>query len=46
MVSEGPTLRQIFMLKPTGCVNGALGKHIWDIHLDKALNKSSLYVRT
>lgn len=26
-------------------MNGATGKHIWDIHLDKALGKPSLYVR-
>lgn len=25
-----------------GCINGATGKHLWDIYADKALNKSNL----
>ncbi|KAL9126710.1 MAG: hypothetical protein Q9175_007876, partial [Cornicularia normoerica] len=25
------------------CINGAAGRHVWDIHLDKALDKSRLY---
>ncbi|CAD6566657.1 MAG: hypothetical protein ASARMPREDX12_008782 [Alectoria sarmentosa] len=26
-----------------GCINGAAGRHMWDLYLDKVLNKTSLY---
>lgn len=27
-----------------GCIHGATGKHIWDMHLDRVLNESTLNV--
>ncbi|KAL8717817.1 MAG: hypothetical protein Q9225_004972, partial [Loekoesia sp. 1 TL-2023] len=32
-----------FVAVVMGCINGAAGRHQWDMHLDKVLNKSSLY---
>lgn len=32
-----------FVFTVNGCINGATGRHIWDVHLDKPLGKPNLY---
>ncbi|MCJ1400967.1 hypothetical protein MMC11_004178 [Xylographa trunciseda] len=32
-----------FVAVVMGCINGAAGRHIWDVFLDKTVNNSSLY---